>query len=398
MVERSGSLILAEPREQSNGVPVQVRVKLPAEALLEFWTFCHAIAEAVWPTKEQELTGIACIVGKQITRQVSMAPSTNRVGRWPPHAGLQRVLLSDDGRTLDEILLEKPRTLDVGVEELPLESPAPREVVEWPTTGELDPDDRRLLEGLLPQLPPLRCGMSEADKTAFWSAYYNTPGRPTWAPILMTEADLMQRKRQQDATADLHRKALQIEFADGRLMAVNGRNAPVPMLTTGSFIPRNQAIAYLERCGLTYRGDEVDAGIEDDEQSMQPEREVVSAAMPSTERSTDIADPPPSSAGRKAHAVDQADELDVARPARAVQHIVSSFVRPEGKVARLKRVSELTGLGRSSIYNRMDSRSPYYDPTFPRSFPLGSTTGSAVGWSEEEIHAWVAAQAGRDSA
>ncbi|MCA8355095.1 helix-turn-helix transcriptional regulator [Burkholderia cepacia] len=68
--------------------------------------------------------------------------------------------------------------------------------------------------------------------------------------------------------------------------------------------------------------------------------------------------------------------------------------QPQGKVARLKRICELTGLGRSSIYNRMNSRSPHYDPTFPRSFLPGATANSAVGWNEEEIQAWVAAGSG----
>ncbi|RQS04992.1 AlpA family phage regulatory protein [Burkholderia sp. Bp9002] len=63
------------------------------------------------------------------------------------------------------------------------------------------------------------------------------------------------------------------------------------------------------------------------------------------------------------------------------------------KVARLPRVIELTGLGRSSIYNRMDSRSRYYDPTFPRCFSLSTSENGAVGWDELQVCAWVAAQA-----
>nr|WP_244391520.1 AlpA family phage regulatory protein [Burkholderia pseudomallei] len=66
--------------------------------------------------------------------------------------------------------------------------------------------------------------------------------------------------------------------------------------------------------------------------------------------------------------------------------------QPRGKVARIERVCEITGLGRSTVYNRMNSRSPHYDPTFPRSFSLGATANSAVGWNEEEIQAWVTAQ------
>ncbi|PAJ85961.1 AlpA family phage regulatory protein [Burkholderia ubonensis] len=72
--------------------------------------------------------------------------------------------------------------------------------------------------------------------------------------------------------------------------------------------------------------------------------------------------------------------------------------RPRGKVARLKRVCELTGLSRSAVYYRMDSRSRYYDETFPRSFSLSSTANGAIGWNEEEVLAWVAAQAAANSA
>ncbi|MGE0082446.1 MAG: AlpA family phage regulatory protein [Thiohalomonadaceae bacterium] len=44
---------------------------------------------------------------------------------------------------------------------------------------------------------------------------------------------------------------------------------------------------------------------------------------------------------------------------------------------------------RSSIYARMDAKSPYFDPTFPRPVPLG---GRSVGWVEAEIDEWVEAR------
>jgi predicted DNA-binding transcriptional regulator AlpA len=75
------------------------------------------------------------------------------------------------------------------------------------------------------------------------------------------------------------------------------------------------------------------------------------------------------------------------------QSTPGSEQRKVGKVARLPRVIELTGLRRSSIYNRMDSRSRYYDPTFPRCFSLSTSESGAVGWDEEQVCAWVAAQA-----
>ncbi|WP_338591240.1 AlpA family transcriptional regulator [Shewanella khirikhana] len=59
------------------------------------------------------------------------------------------------------------------------------------------------------------------------------------------------------------------------------------------------------------------------------------------------------------------------------------------KLIRLKKVSELTGLGRSSIYNYMSQG------RFPKSVKLGPRL---VAWVEEEVLAWIAARIGdRDS-
>jgi len=53
------------------------------------------------------------------------------------------------------------------------------------------------------------------------------------------------------------------------------------------------------------------------------------------------------------------------------------------RVMRLKEVSEIVGLGRSSIYKQMTAG------TFPRQ---ASLFGSSVGWSSKEIEAWVQAR------
>ncbi|WP_249554930.1 AlpA family transcriptional regulator [Shewanella sp. 8A] len=55
------------------------------------------------------------------------------------------------------------------------------------------------------------------------------------------------------------------------------------------------------------------------------------------------------------------------------------------KLIRLKKVSELTGLGRSSIYNYMT------EGRFPKSVKLGPRL---VAWVEEEVQAWIAARIG----
>lgn len=56
------------------------------------------------------------------------------------------------------------------------------------------------------------------------------------------------------------------------------------------------------------------------------------------------------------------------------------------RVLRLKQVQERVGLGRSTIYDRMNPNSPRYDSTFPKPIKLGI---AAIGWIEAEIDAWI---------
>ena len=51
------------------------------------------------------------------------------------------------------------------------------------------------------------------------------------------------------------------------------------------------------------------------------------------------------------------------------------------RLLRLPEVEKRTGLGRSTIYNRMIAG------TFPRSVPLGG--GRLVGWIEADVSEWV---------
>lgn len=60
---------------------------------------------------------------------------------------------------------------------------------------------------------------------------------------------------------------------------------------------------------------------------------------------------------------------------------------------RLKQVVERTGLSKSNIYDRLNPKSPRYDPTFPRQFKLGM---SAVGWLKSDIEAWLVSRANSD--
>jgi predicted DNA-binding transcriptional regulator AlpA len=67
----------------------------------------------------------------------------------------------------------------------------------------------------------------------------------------------------------------------------------------------------------------------------------------------------------------------------------TSALSPQ-KINRLKQVIALTGLSRSTIYDRINPKSKRYDASFPKSIKLGSALQvGAVGWIESEIQAWI---------
>lgn len=55
-------------------------------------------------------------------------------------------------------------------------------------------------------------------------------------------------------------------------------------------------------------------------------------------------------------------------------------------VLRIRDVCQMLGLSASTIYDKMDPKSPRFDPTFPKRIQLG---GSAVGLLSHEVHDWL---------
>ena len=66
------------------------------------------------------------------------------------------------------------------------------------------------------------------------------------------------------------------------------------------------------------------------------------------------------------------------------------------RAVALKRrhVEERTKLSKSSLYDKLNSKSIYYDPHFPR--PFNYVEGGAVYWLESEIEDWIKAQAAQN--
>lgn len=59
---------------------------------------------------------------------------------------------------------------------------------------------------------------------------------------------------------------------------------------------------------------------------------------------------------------------------------------PSYSIIRLVSVIQLTGLSRSTIYDKQNPRSPRFDPTFPKKVTLGAR---AVGWYMQEVEQWL---------
>lgn len=55
-------------------------------------------------------------------------------------------------------------------------------------------------------------------------------------------------------------------------------------------------------------------------------------------------------------------------------------------MCRMPAAVKKIGLSRSTIYGRLNPRSPSYDATFPRPINLG---GAAVAWFEEDLDEWL---------
>lgn len=64
--------------------------------------------------------------------------------------------------------------------------------------------------------------------------------------------------------------------------------------------------------------------------------------------------------------------------------------QPAPVILRLKDVQSRVGLGRSSIYSKLNRKSPYFDESFPRSIRIAE---KSVGWLESEISAWITLRA-----
>lgn len=68
---------------------------------------------------------------------------------------------------------------------------------------------------------------------------------------------------------------------------------------------------------------------------------------------------------------------------------MNASVNSTSNILRLKRLKEKTGISRSTVYNKINPKSKYYDDAFPKPIRLGP---GSIGWLEAEVNAWLASR------
>ncbi|UYZ84862.1 AlpA family phage regulatory protein [Entomomonas sp. E2T0] len=68
----------------------------------------------------------------------------------------------------------------------------------------------------------------------------------------------------------------------------------------------------------------------------------------------------------------------------------SPLLRPtEHRILRIKAVATKLGIGKSTIYDWLDSKSPRYDPSFPKPIKLSV---KSIGWLSTAVDTWLLAK------
>lgn len=65
---------------------------------------------------------------------------------------------------------------------------------------------------------------------------------------------------------------------------------------------------------------------------------------------------------------------------------VASPEKDPKAIIRLNTLLDLVGMSRSTVYNRINPKSKYYDPMFPKRVRLGP---KAIGWVLADVYAYI---------
>lgn len=66
-----------------------------------------------------------------------------------------------------------------------------------------------------------------------------------------------------------------------------------------------------------------------------------------------------------------------------------SLSPPSERIIRIRELTTLIGLSRSTVYSLINRSSPRYAADFPQPVRLGSSARGAVGWRLREVQHWL---------
>lgn len=368
-------------------------VDLPLDELIRCEEFARAIARAIYPVPEEGASGMACVTGKLV------APDLRKAS---PETELLDAVRADIAGTFPlPALIEHDVQLELELrgEALENERGATERQI-WKLTSDLqfphkltDPD-RESLERILPDLPPLRYPLSDRSREVFTQAFREKARDWLWEPILVTDAYVGGQHQRQEQTVKYHLATLADECTSGAIVILDRGHTRLRRLAPASeaYLSRKVAIDYLYRHGLGYRKAKASARKPIDSQGdagtiRAPTRGVSVGQASAGEVRSGRAESCGSGASGPYHAAPPHDSI---LPAVAVDsesdHTAKAPVASRGTVLRISEVSELTGISVSMLYEKMNRKSRYYDPTFPKKVSFGART---VGYLQADVDAWI---------
>lgn len=146
----------------------------------------------------------------------------------------------------------------------------------------LSDSDRGELDGLWAsrKLPELCYPMTTGDIAKFMDAFRKRPSSKKWEPVFLDAEEINERKAKQIALGNAHTDALLRGFEAGEIIFVDDNNIPLKNLFGNPLMSREQAIAYLNRCGLAWR-DEDEKPIKSESETSRGKGENFSQSSPS---------------------------------------------------------------------------------------------------------------------
>ncbi|CAJ6042627.1 phage transcriptional regulator AlpA [Burkholderia pseudomallei] len=368
-------------------------VDLPLDELIHCEAFARAIARAIHPVPEEGASGMACVTGKLV------APDLRKAS--PQTELLDAVGADIAGAFPLPALIERDEQLELELRGEALENgrgATERQI--WRLTSNLQfphkltDTDRESLERILPDLPPLRYPLSDRSREVFTQAFREKARDWLWEPILVTDAYVERQRERQEQTVKYHLATLADECSSGGTAILDRARTRLRRLApvSDAYLSREAAIDYLYRHGLRYRKAKASA-----RKPIDSQRDA--GTIPPPTRGVSIGQ---ASAGVVRSGGNDACDSDESGPHRAdpqrgsvssvvavtgeSDHATKAPVALRGTVLRISEVSELTGISVSMLYEKMNRKSRYYDPTFPKKVSFGART---VGYLQADVDAWI---------